>query len=305
MVNTLKTKKKEKHGNKSQLRSNIFYAALMLFPVIQFILFYVVVNFRSFGYAFMHREMINDTQVKWVVSFKNISEWFTNSSKFRDLCETAKASLIYYGVTLLVSIPMGLLFAYYFLKKMPGAKAFRVFLFLPSIIPVAAFALTFKNILNIVLPPLLHQEQGVFDQNQFFWILFYNLYISFGTSVLMYANKMFEISPEIIEAGKLDGATGIKEFWHIVLPLTFPTLSVFLITGVATMFTNQYNLPLFNADPECRSLGFFLYTETAPTNRYPQKIPSVAALGFIMTVVAIPLTFLVRYLLEKFGPKEE
>ena len=121
----------------------------------------------------------------------------------------------------------------------------------------------------------------------------------------MYANKMFDISAEIVEAAKLDGAVGIKEFWYIVLPLTFPTLSVFLVTGVATLFTNQYNIFLFNANPKWRSLGYYMYDLAGGTIGHEQEIPNVAALGLILTAVAIPLTFLVKYALEKFGPKEE
>ncbi len=306
MLNETKNDKNVKRKNKMQFGSNVFYAALMAFPVIQFVIFYIVVNFQSFGYAFMERETLASGEIVWHATLKNITEWFSNSSYFRDLMETAKMSLIYYGGMLLVSIPLALLFSYYIFKKLPGAKMFRIFLFLPSIIPAAAFALTYKNILNVATPELF----GVgtlfhFDSHPFLWILFYNLYVGFGTSVLMYANKMFEISPEVIEAGKLDGATGIKEFWYIVLPLTYSTLSVFLITGVATIFTNQYNLFLFNADPELRSLGYYLYQITGETTQSTEKLPHVAALGMILTFVAIPLTFIFKYCLEKFGPSEE
>ena len=299
------TETKKKKLSKAERGSNVFYATLMAFPVIQFLIFYVFVNFKSFGYAFMEQEKISDTEIVWRFTFENFTRWFSNSSKLRDLLSTTGMSLVYYGATLLVSIPLALLFSYYIFKKLPGAKLFRVFLFIPSIIPVAAFVLTYKIVLNDVTPVLFDSVKLRFDANQFFWILFFNLYVSFGTSVLMYANKMFDIPPEVIEAGKLDGARGIKEFWYIVLPLTFPTLSVFLITGIATIFTNQYNLFLFHADPEWRSLGYYMYLLAGDTVGHEQEIPNVAALGMLLTMVAIPLTYAVKYCLEKFGPSEE
>lgn len=299
------TETKKKKLSKAERGSNVFYATLMAFPVIQFLIFYVFVNFKSFGYAFMEQEKISDTEIVWRFTFENFTRWFSNSSKLRDLLSTTGMSLVYYGATLLVSIPLAMLFSYYIFKKLPGAKLFRVFLFIPSIIPVAAFVLTYKIVLNDVTPVLFDSVKLRFDTNQFFWILFFNLYVSFGTSVLMYANKMFDIPPEVIEAGKLDGARGIKEFWYIVLPLTFPTLSVFLITGIATIFTNQYNLFLFHADPEWRSLGYYMYLLAGDTVGHEQEIPNVAALGMLLTMVAIPLTYVVKYCLEKFGPSEE
>lgn len=300
--NTMVVKKKK--TNKAERGSNIFYAALMAFPVLQFLFFYVGVNFKSFGYAFMEQEKISDTEIIWRATFDNFTRWFSNSSKLKDLLSTSGMSLIYYGATLMVSIPLAMLFSYYVFKKLPGAKLFRIFLFVPSIIPAAAFVLTYKIIFNDITPTLINGIKS-FDESQFFYILFFNLYVSFGTSVLMYANKMFDISPEIIEAGQLDGALGIKEFWYIVLPLTFPTLSVFLVTGVATIFTNQYNLFLFHANPEWRSLGYYMYILAGSTVGYEQEIPNVAALGMLLTVVAIPLTYAVKYCLDKFGPSED
>ena len=304
MVSKVNTNTMGKRKNKMQRGSNIFYVALMTFPVIQFILFYIVVNFKSFGYAFMEQEKV-EGGIVWHVTIMNIVEWFSNSSNLTDLWSTTKMSLLYYVATLVVSIPLAMLFSYYIFKKLPASKLFRIFLFIPSIIPAAAFVLTYKIMLNDVTVALFDVMTLRFDENQLWWILFYNLYVSFGTSVLMYANKMFEISPEVVEAGKLDGAIGFKEFWYIVLPLTYSTLSVFLVTGIATIFTNQYNLFLFNADPEWRSLGFYIYQLSGDTIRSEEKVPHVAALGLILTLVAVPLTFLVKYCLEKFGPSEE
>ena len=303
-MSNLMMEKMKKKTNKAERGSNIFYAALMAFPVLQFLIFYVGVNFKSFAYAFMEQEKISDTEIVWRATFDNFVRWFSNSSQCKDLLSTTGMSLIYYAATLMVSIPLAMLFSYYIFKKLPGAKLFRIFLFIPSIIPAAAFVLTYKIIFNEITPTIIPGSKS-FDQSQFFYILFFNLYVSFGTSVLMYANKMFDISPEIIEAGQLDGALGIKEFWYIVLPLTFPTLSVFLVTGVATIFTNQYNLFLFNADPEWRSLGYYMYILAGSTIGHEQEIPNVAALGMLLTVVAIPLTYGVKYCLDKFGPKEE
>lgn len=298
---------KKKKRNKAERGSNIFYAALMAFPVLQFLIFYVGVNFKSFGYAFMTKttEDVTNIQETWKFTFDNFTRWFTNSSERASLFSATKMSLIYYAAILLVSIPLAMLFSYYIFKKLPASKLFRIFLFIPSIIPAAAFVLTYKIVFNDIAPEIFNAANMRFDRHQFLYILLFNLYVSFGTSVLMYANKMFDISPEVIEAGQLDGALGIKEFWYIVLPLTFSTLSVFLITGVATIFTNQYNLFLFQGDPEWQSLGYYLYILAGNAKASERELPRVAALGMMLTAVAIPLTYVVKYCLEKFGPQEE
>jgi len=41
---------------------------------------------------------------------------------------------------------------------------------------------------------------------------------------------MDSIDPSLTDAAKIDGATQFKEFWYIVLPMTFSTISLFLVT---------------------------------------------------------------------------
>lgn len=65
--------------------------------------------------------------------------------------------------------------------------------------------------------------------SRYFTIIFYNLWVGFGTSVLMYSNGMSGISQEMVESAHLDGATGLTEFWKITLPMIYPTLSTFLL----------------------------------------------------------------------------
>ena len=171
-------KKKNNKMSKAERGSNLFYAALMAFPVLQFLIFYIGVNFKSFGYAFMQQEKISDTEIIWRFTLENFTNWFTNSSKLDDLLSTTGMALVYYGATLIVSIPLAMLFSYYIFKKCLGAKLFRIFLFIPSIIPAAAFVLTYKIVLNDVTPALFGVNDFRFDNNQFFYIIFYSLWLA-------------------------------------------------------------------------------------------------------------------------------
>ena len=203
----------------------------------------------------------------------------------------------------------------YIFKKLPAWGTFRVILFLPSILSGVVVGLIYRYLFDglrlIIGVNLLDPVEG----NLFLALMFYNVWISFGTNVLMYSNKMSSISEEIIESAHLDGAVGIKEFWYIVLPLTYSTLSVFLITGVASMFVHQYGvLEMFNftADSSIQSIGFKFFSEA---NQFKKMIslddisaaglPTLAAMGIIMTVITVPVALTVRWALERFGPSEE
>ena len=200
-------------------------------------------------------------------------------------------------------------------KKMPGAGAFRILLFMPSIISAAPLSIIYREITANMVgstpgnPGWLDFEFWKMDHSHdFFSLTIFNLFIGFGTSVLMYTNKMDAIAPEIIESAHLDGANGIREFWYIVLPQTFAIIQVFLITGFASTFTNQHNaFMIFEWDPpkEVLSLGMLLWNGVRRGGESAWNLAPYAALGLVITVIVVPLTFLFRWLLDKYGWKEE
>ena len=149
------------------------------------------------------------------------------------------------------------------------------------------------------------------DRSSYVAVLFFHIWTNFGTTTLIYSNKMGELSPETIEAAQLDGATYAQELWYIVLPFAFPTVSVFLVTGFATLFTNQYNLFSFYGGTipfDSGTMGYYMYAlvQDYASNGNYQHIDynRAAAVGILATLVIVPTTMTLRWALEKYGPQE-
>jgi ABC-type sugar transport system permease subunit len=124
----------------------------------------------------------------------------------------------------------------------------------------------------------------------------------------MYSNAMSGTSQEVVESAHLDGAVGIREFIYITIPAIYPTLSTFLITGVAGIFTNQGGLFSFygqSADVAIRTYGYEMYIRTLQAGDNMTQYSLLSAMGMWMTLVAVPTTLIVRWALEKFGPSED
>lgn len=285
----------------------------MAYPVLQFVIFYLFVNFNSVLLSFKDIDVYDYSKYKW--TFDNFTRWFRDPTMFDQMIHAAGVSLKVYLITLVVGVPLGLFFSYYIFKKLPAAGFFRVMLFLPSILSsivlVSIYVSFMNNVLADVLKKIFNMDKKIdfFSMDRrFATVMFYNIFIGFATSVLMYANKMSSISTEVIESAHLDGASGFKEFWYIVLPMSFSTVSVFLVTGVAGIFTNQINDFLFfgtTPNNETMTLGYLLYVKTYTAKQNMAEYPTIASLGLMITIVAIPLTFLVKHLLDKYGPKED
>lgn len=299
---------------KMQKNDLIFYVAFIAWPVLHFCVFYLGVNFNSLLLAFQNIESSTNT-VTWTL-FGNLKEALHRIFANTELLLAAKISLIGYALPLLIGMPLALLFSYYIYKGMFGAKFFRVALFVPSIVSSIVMAIVFQYFVDGAMAGVAAKLTGdpktmgllSNPDTRLGTILFYNLWIGFGVNTLMYVNAMHGIPPEQVEAAHMDGAIGIREFWHVTLPSVFPTLATFLVTGVAGIFTNQlciYNFYGSSAPQGVTSYGYWMYKETLAGANAPSQNPIIAAMGIWMTLVAVPVTFLVRWLLDKFGPSAD
>ena len=110
----------------------------------------------------------------------------------------------------------------------------------------------------------------------------------------------------MVEAATLDGVGFFGELWHIVLPKSYSVISIGFITGIVSIFTNEFGLYSFygeNASSDVSTLGYYFLVETKRAS--DAGYPYWAAWGLIASVIVIPLTFLARYLINKLGPSED
>lgn len=302
---------------KINIKDVIFYVVMLAFPIAQFALFYIGVNGRSFLYAFQNISFAQEggILVKHVAySTDPLVKAFENLTTSESL-QMLLMSVVSFLLTYFVGTALALFFSYFIYKKLPLGSMFKVFLFLPSILSAIVMATIFRFFVDEAIPAMqnewFHQTVASLLANKStrYWVvIFYHILISFGTSVLMYSNAMSGVSNEIVEAAKIDGCGQFGEFFHIMLPSIFPTITTFAITSVAAIFTNQISLfAIFDssAPKEIQTLGYFLYIRTLASTNKEVEYPVLCAMGLIISAVAIPLTLLTKYLLEKYGPSED
>lgn len=290
----------------------LFYVLMMAWPILQFCVFYIAVKFNSILYSFQRYDKLSRT-FTWTLDYvKSALKMMTTSPA---LVETMKMTLLFLLAFTGINTPLGLLFSYYISKKQFASGFFRVFLFLPSIICSVIMVLIYGNFVDVALPEIVRVLTGKTvgglmstKSTRFFAVMFYNLLVGFGVNVLMYSNAMSAISEEVVEAAHLDGATGLKEFWFITLPSIYPTLVTFLITALAGMFLNQYNLYSFFGSGEhfgLQTYGLYFYVQTLVADGSRAEYSQISAIGLWLTFIALPLTYGVKFLLEKLGPSED
>jgi ABC-type sugar transport system permease subunit len=117
---------------------------------------------------------------------------------------------------------------------------------------------------------------------------------------------MNAIDNEVFESARLDGATDRQEFFHIVFPMIWPTVSTFLVTGVASMFTVSGPWVMFfewGAPEEVWGFSYWMsrtikYEMNGDTNG-SMNYPLVAASGQLVSIASLPLVFFTRWVTNK------
>lgn len=304
----------KKRINYRERKRLLFYALVVALPLLQFCIFYIYVNFNSFLLAFQTTDPL--TYKVSFVQFDNfVTAWETLTKRSYMILNSLKL----FGLVTVVGISLALVFSFYLYKQYPCSGLFKVILFLPKIIPSVVFAIIFNYMVSDAYPALMEmltgtRPLGLFSaslDSKLGTVLFYNVWISFGVNVILFTGSMSGIDESIVESAKLDGVNMIQEFFHITVPLIFPTLVTFIVVGIAGLFTNQGSLyTLFGAAAQdVGTVGYYIYlnaqnSDVVPKNSY-LSFHVTAALGLICTMIIFPITLIVRKLLTKFGPSIE
>lgn len=292
-----------------------FYLSIMTLPVIQFIVFYICVNMNSFLLAFKEYSFVNGQMLEKFVGFDNLREIFVGIFTEQVYLNCIKNSFMFYGISILGGVVCSLGFSYYIYKKGLFSGFFKVMLYMPNIVSVMVICMMYKFFCNQGFPELILNVFGkeitpfASDlDSQLKYIIFFNFLMSFGANMLVYTGTMSGISDSLIEAAQIDGVNTFQEFFHIILPSIYQTVALFIATGMIAIFNGQANLYNFfglEASSEHYTFGYYIYMKVTYAGVNYIKFPPLSALGLTLTAFAVPLIFSVRYLLLKFGPKDE
>lgn len=115
-----------------------------------------------------------------------------------------------------------------------GQKILRTIFFLPNVLSMIIVALIWSMLFVQLLPAITGVEKWISDPNKTPWLLILvAVWQGCGYYMIVYLAGLQNIPTEIIEAAKIDGATGWQRFRYITLPLMIPSLTISLFLTIA------------------------------------------------------------------------
>ena len=286
--------------------STIFVIVMLAYSVLHFLVMWVGVNFNSILLSF---KGFSHGQYYWYSGehiFDNFKLIFMNlKGDVNNYRSMLFASLAYFVVSCFVTLPIALFFSYFIFKKILANGFFKVILFLPSIIPLiiltTIYSVTVSN--NGPVGQLLNhmsiESANLFltHQSASWMIWIFCVWAGIGYDVILLTAGMSRIPRDILESCKMDGVPAFKEFIHIVIPLTWSTVTTLFIFGMMSVFT-VFLQPWYLA-PKVNT------TWTIGTNIYfaakgQIALNEPAALGLFYSLIGAPIIVGTRTLLNRF-----
>ena len=178
------------------------------------------------------------------VGFANYAAVLSASETWQSLWDTIKYALI--------EVPFGvciaLVLAVFLNKKLPGTSVYRTIFFLPMVCAPAAVAMVWKWLYNQqfgLLNNIFHINVAWITNPSIAWISIgvIGVWSIIGYNMVLFISGLQEIPHDYYEAAEIDGATGIKQFFHITIPLLSPTTFFIVQTrliGALTVFDLIY-----------------------------------------------------------------
>jgi len=170
------------------------------------------------------------------------------------------------------SIVIPLIIAVLLNQKLKGINIFRSIYFLPVISSIVAIALVWSwlynpefGLINYVLKKFFNIDgpRWLEDEN---WampaMVIMNVWKSMGYNMVLFLAGLQNIPDSLYEVSEIDGASGIKKFFNITLPLISPTtFFVFIITIISSfqVFEQTYILTKGGPANSTLTLSYYIY----------------------------------------------
>jgi raffinose/stachyose/melibiose transport system permease protein len=267
-----------------QTMAKRYYAFFTMPTFIAFLISFFIPFLLGIYLSFTKFTTVTNTQ--WV-GLSNYIRAFTDDRNFLNaLIFTVKFALVSVVLINVFAFSLALLLT----RKMRGENAFRTVFFMPNLIGGIVLGYIWLLIINGIL--IYFGVDITFSANYGFWGLVVVVnWQMVGYMMIIYIAGILSISPELIEAAKIDGANSWQILKSITIPLVMPAITICTFLTVANSFKLfDQNLALTAGSPGRASsmLALDIFTTFYGTMGY-EGVGQAKAVIFTLFVAAIVL----------------
>jgi multiple sugar transport system permease protein len=228
------------------------------------------------------------------VGLENYSKMLTDPEVWQSLLNTLKYAIIEVPFSIAIALVLAVLLN----RKIKFRSGYRAIFFMPMIAAPAAVAMVWRWLYNSQFGLLNH----IFGTNinwisdpKIAWIsvAVIGVWSILGYNMVLFISGLQEIPKDYYEAADIDGASGVKAFFNITLPLLSPTIFFVLVTrviGALQVFDLVY-MVMDNTNPALPKTQSITYLFYQYSFTYGNKGYGSAIVMLLLVVVMIITVF--------------
>ena len=283
----------KKRGNLKRRETLEFY--LYISPwIIGFLVFMLYPLVSSLYYSFTRYEI--GGHPVWI-GLRNYIDMFTDPRYLNSIKVTFIFALASVPGLSLVALCLALILS----QKLRGINIFRSIYFMPSVMPMVAISLTFFYILRPDSGPLagllaIFGLKGpgwlAEEKTALLTIILINMWVSFGSQMVIYLAGIKGIPQELYEVADIDGAGSLAKFWNVTIPMLSSTIFLNLVMGIIgamQVFDLPWVMTRGGPNDVTRTYMIHLYNR----GWIEIQMGSGSAMGWILFIIILAITLLV------------
>ncbi|HEX5917599.1 MAG TPA: sugar ABC transporter permease [Nocardioides sp.] len=282
-------------------------AYLFLAP---YLLLFVAFVIAPFGYGLwisLHEYDYSLPEKPWV-GLDNYTGLVDGTSPYAEaFWDSMKATWIFTVLSVPLLLVLPLLVAMVMNEKFRGRNLFRAMYFAPYVLGVAVVAVLWRYLLDSNIGLVNHylgvlglpSDTAWLTSQPWAWISLVGVTVwwTLGFNAIIYLAALGEISPDLYEAARMDGANGWQRFVHVTLPGLRPVLlfvtSVTIIASV-NMFGQSFLMTQGGPGTETRT-AIYQIADTGLTNFNSGDSTAMSMIfSFFLMLVSVLVFFLFR-----------
>ncbi|CAN7420365.1 ABC transporter permease [Paenibacillus sp. LjRoot56] len=289
----------------------ILYAMLVL-PIAFFLVFryipmaYIQIAFKNYSIVKSPSEM------EW--AGQNGFEYFIKAFSNRDFLYSLRNTIGLNFLDLLFGFPAPIILA--ILLNELAFKRFKRFtqtiVYMPhflSWIIISGMALQLfaptTGLINIVLNKMGFASIPFLNEPSY-WVVTYillGIWQSCGWNTIIYLAAITGINPELYEASSVDGASRLRNIWHITLPGLRPTIIVMLILSLGRILGSEFDRPYALSNKLVSEVSNVISIFVYNNGIRGLQFSLTTAVGLFQSVVCVIFLFAANALAKKFGER--
>lgn len=276
-------------------KNNIIGLYFVLPAVLGTLIFIIIPIVCSFALSFTDWDLLNEIKFIGLDNYKAV---FSESVFLQIFINT----IVYALSVTIFAVFIPLLIADIINTKLKGSEWFKTIYFIPFITPAVVIAIVWSWIfdpniggINVLFRTNLN---WLFDTHLAMPVLiFVSVWKLIGYNTVLYLTGYTSINKELFEAADIDGASRIKTFWNITLPLLKPTTCFVMLITLISSFQVFDLIYVMTAGGPQDSTNVIVYAIYKYAFEY-FDIGKSCALAYILFGVILVLTILQKKIVK-------